>query len=221
MGKSGIVKTMKKNIVMPSQKAVKGVYDVRAYYSSNPIIKYIFRKRIELALKLCGDCKNKKVLDGGCGAGFLSLNLAIRGAEVFAIDLYTGLNYTEKIMRAMIKNEINFNKADLTNLPYKSNSFDVVFALDVLEHLWVPEQALFEIKRVLKANGSLIVSIPNENIFYALGQKIAAFKKHGPGHKHSASELIDLISKNFEEVGSRSVPSLFNVFLIKKFVNMK
>lgn len=197
MGKSGVVEIMKKNIVMPSQKAIKGVYDVEAYYSSKPMVKHIFRKRIELALKLCGDCKNKKVLDGGCGAGFLSLNLAIRGAEVFAIDLYTGLNYTEKIMNALTKTKINFNKADLTKLPYKSNSFDVVFALDTMEHLQKPEQALFEIKRILKANGSLIVSIPNENIVYTFGRKIARFRRHDPSHKHSSSELIDLISQNF------------------------
>ncbi|GEM_PF-3650583 len=50
--------------------------------------------------------------------------------------------------------------ADVTRLQFKSNSFDVVFCIAVLEHVFECRKAVKEIHRVLKPNGSLILSVP-------------------------------------------------------------
>lgn len=48
-------------------------------------------------------------------------------------------------------------------MPYHDNKFDLVICLDVLEHLAFKDQplCLLEIRRVLKENGKLLISVPN------------------------------------------------------------
>lgn len=89
-----------------------------------------------------------RVLDAGCGEGILveefSNRLAIEGVDP---------NYASTHVR----------RGSLLELPYPDGSFDRVLCLDVLEHLTYEEQprALDELRRVLTANGELLVSVPN------------------------------------------------------------
>ena len=85
----------------------------------------------------------------------------------------------------------------------------------MLEHLDNVDIALVEIKRVLKDDGFLIVSIPNENIFYRIGRKIIRIKK--ANHVPDSTELIQLLNELFSEVKSISIPPMFNLFYIKYF----
>ena len=66
--------------------------------------------------------------------------------------------------------------------------FDEIFALDCLEHIDKLEFELNQIKRVLKNNGSLIISGPTENILYKLGRFIMKGtwnEVYEDGEKHS------------------------------------
>lgn len=51
-------------------------------------------------------------------------------------------------------------RADLGRLPFPAQQFDSVVCLEVLEYVWTAEEALAEISRVLKPNGTLILSTP-------------------------------------------------------------
>ena len=53
--------------------------------------------------------------------------------------------------------------ADLTNLPFEDNSFDIFLTLDVFEHIFDPVQALREIHRVLRPGGYYFMTVPIEN----------------------------------------------------------
>jgi len=59
----------------------------------------------------------------------------------------------------------HFIKQDLdknTKLPFRDNFFDIVFAFEVLEHLQFPEKIINEIKRVIKPDGIILISLPND-----------------------------------------------------------
>jgi SAM-dependent methyltransferase len=59
----------------------------------------------------------------------------------------------------------HFIKQDLDKnpkLPFKDNFFDIVFAFEVLEHLEFPEKVIEEIKRVIKPDGIILISLPND-----------------------------------------------------------
>jgi len=72
----------------------------------------------------------------------------------------------------LLEKGFDIRKYDLNKgLPFKKSSFDIIIALEVLEHLYNPYEMMKEIKRVLKPNGYAIISMPNTgSIFSRIGQ---------------------------------------------------
>ncbi len=96
------------------------------------------------------------VLDLGCGSGYLSGILAGRGTDLIGVDISLvglksarGLDYSHLV------------KSDAACLPLKNASIDLVFAGELLEHLFDSEKALRECHRITRPGGTLILSIPN------------------------------------------------------------
>lgn len=105
--------------------------------------------------------KNLKILDAGCGYGFITKMLAQKGFLVTGVD--NDVNRL-KVARKLFQNhEIKFLKAGLSNLPFKDRSFDLVVCLEVLEHIKDDTKALKELKRITKSSGKIIVSFPEAN----------------------------------------------------------
>jgi ubiquinone/menaquinone biosynthesis C-methylase UbiE len=102
------------------------------------------------------NCKNKKVLDYGCGNGVHSFFIADQEAKVIAIDLSENiLEAAEKRITDDNTNKVEFTKMDCENLDLESNSFDIVFDGGTFSSLDLGK-AYSEISRVLKNGGKLI-----------------------------------------------------------------
>jgi SAM-dependent methyltransferase len=69
-------------------------------------------------------------------------------------------------------NSENIKCADLSNLPYDDNSFDIFLTSDVFEHLWEPKKCLNEIFRVLKPNGIYLMVFPMDRGFLPTEQPV-------------------------------------------------
>lgn len=93
--------------------------------------------------------QSARILDVGCGEGLLVEEYRARGFNITGLDL----NYESSAVC----------RGDITNMPFEAGSFDVVLALDVIEHLTFADQerAVVEIKRVLAAGGQYLVTVPN------------------------------------------------------------
>jgi len=104
-----------------------------------------------------------RILDAGCGEGFVS-GLLYRGLREENVEI-TGLELTEEaIEKARAMNpEIPFVQGDVLKMPFESRSFDIVLCTEVLEHLEDPGAALRELLRVTGV--SLIVTVPHEPWF--------------------------------------------------------
>lgn len=96
-----------------------------------------------------------KILDAGCGTGFLAKKMEELG-QVRAVDI------SEEALRFAHKYGIRVKKASITSLPFKANFFDLVVCIDVIYHQMVEDdsRALDEILRVLKPGGILILRVP-------------------------------------------------------------
>jgi len=101
--------------------------------------------------------KNGKLLDVGCGTGAIGDELRKRGFEV------TGLDFSEVAISKCRdkKMEARVCDVDKEGLPFPDESFDVVWGGDIIEHLFDPIFVLKEAFRVLKKDGALIISVPN------------------------------------------------------------
>jgi len=104
--------------------------------------------------------KNKNVLDAACGTGYGSEFLSKIGAKSV-----TGLDRSKTAISYAKSNyenpNLKFEVGNVEKTHFKSNTFDVVVALEILEHLSNPMDFLVECQRILKSDGCLVISTPN------------------------------------------------------------
>jgi SAM-dependent methyltransferase len=109
---------------------------------------------LEAVVNLFTNLSKGKVLDLGCGDGDYAKRLKDLGFDVIAGDIDAA--------RFRYNNEIEFKHCDITKeMPFPANHFDYVLLMEVVEHLRNPYVVMSEIKRIIKSNGSLILSTPN------------------------------------------------------------
>ena len=115
----------------------------------------------EMTAKL-GD-RRCQILDVGCGAGFLSNHLGALGHDV------TGLDLSDDALAVAahhdLRHTVRYQRGDALKLPFANASFDVVCAMDFLEHLETPEQAIAEAARVLRPSGLFFFHTFNRNFW--------------------------------------------------------
>jgi len=104
--------------------------------------------------------KGDTVIDIGCGGGWYSKRFAEEGARVIATDIASGyVRQTRAYCRDV--ESVAVVQCDAANLPFADKSASVVIISEVLEHLVSPEQAVADIKRVLKNGGEVLMSVPS------------------------------------------------------------
>lgn len=97
--------------------------------------------------------KNSKILNVGCGTGG-TLPVLEKYGKVENIDV------SDEAIKFMKESGYKVKKVTDHKLPYKDDSFDVVVAFDVLEHIEKHEEALAEWTRVLKKDGAILFTVP-------------------------------------------------------------
>lgn len=116
------------------------------------------RWRRREALLTAGIRPGAKVLEIGCGTGFLTAALAGLGASVAAMDVSEPL--LAEAGKKIGKGEAFFLRGDAHGLPFRSGSFHRVLGSSILHHLDL-DRALPEILRVLKPGGRIAFAEPN------------------------------------------------------------
>ncbi|MGC4069029.1 MAG: bifunctional 2-polyprenyl-6-hydroxyphenol methylase/3-demethylubiquinol 3-O-methyltransferase UbiG [Polyangiaceae bacterium] len=102
-----------------------------------------------------------RVLDLGCGAGFLSNALARDGFSVVGVDTSDA---SLSVARTHdVTHSVHYQRSDATDLPFPDASFDAVCAMDLLEHVFPPETVLKEASRVLRPGGTFFFHTFNRN----------------------------------------------------------
>jgi len=125
------------------------------------------RERVALNIlgKIFPDISKKCCLDIGCGDGVFANLMAKRfeNSEVYGCDY--SLEPLKKVQEQ--EKEIHVLQCNLEEgIPFKSNKFDLVYAAEILEHLYNPDFLLEEIHRVLNETGYLLLSTPNLCAWY-------------------------------------------------------
>ena len=99
----------------------------------------------------------EKALDAGCGSGDLSLLLSKYVNHVVGIDLsHSIINIAKRQKADQQKTNVDFLVADLENLPFREQSFDVVVSNDTLNHTSL-EVTLPALRQLIKLGGRIII----------------------------------------------------------------
>jgi ubiquinone/menaquinone biosynthesis C-methylase UbiE len=139
----------------------------------------------------------KKVLDVGCGLGYGSYHLALKGADkITAIDISNKSLFIAK--RTYTHPNLEFLLMNATSMSFADKMFDLVVSFEVLEHLpsSMTDSYMNEITRVLNQDGKFIISTPNRDV-YSLGSKTSKTFDHI--NELSAQEFVQLMQRYFKK----------------------
>jgi ubiquinone/menaquinone biosynthesis C-methylase UbiE len=129
--------------------------------------KYIMRKAFEASVA------GQRVLDVGCGTGTYIIALTKKKRECHGADPLVTISLAKANKRAKEeKAKIFLYKAIGEYLPYKDEIFDLVLCLSTLQHVADQKSTLREIRRVLKHNGKLLISIPTTKNIHTLFREV-------------------------------------------------
>ena len=161
-----------------------------AYSHLNPLINWLFWQRLHTAMNYIEKyAPYENVLDFGCGSGVMLPFLAQLSKQVTAIDI--DLLPLESLKKHIpLAENIQVVDANQTSLSQLTpQSFDLINALDVLEHVDDLTHTLIELLNLLKPGGRLVVSGPTENTFYQIGRKLAGPEFSGEYHERGTAEI--------------------------------
>ncbi|MBP9191704.1 MAG: class I SAM-dependent methyltransferase [Ignavibacteria bacterium] len=135
-------------------------HDLDKFYNHpNFAFRYIEQKRIEKLIEAAEIKESDKILEVGCGAGHILEK--VRKGKLYGIDISEiQIERTKKRMG----DKVELKKAPGENIPYEDKFFDKILCSEVIEHVIDPREVLKEISRVLKDDGILSLSIPNEDV---------------------------------------------------------
>lgn len=114
------------------------------------IARYIFARRF---------ATGRRVLDIGCGTGYGIADLSRTATRAIGVDSSPDAFQTASAGNAFVI------RASATALPFAHDSFDLITAFEVIEHLHDWEQMLAEASRVLRRHGLFLVSTPNKRYY--------------------------------------------------------
>jgi len=224
---------------LPYNLLAAGIY-VNPYII--PLFGILYFYRVRLILKFFKKILNYKkkidILEVGAGIGLFSLNFKknFPNKNYYLADLIKKENY--QYLQKIYLNKFDISLKIYSNIDIQkrttieNQSFDLIFALDVLEHIFDPKTALYEIRRILRKNGLLFISVPSETpLIKYLRKGINFIKKndinpyHWQGLIKSEEDFFNLLTQeNFKILIKRkfpinSFPRLFSYdifYLVKK-----
>lgn len=142
-----------------------------------------------------------KILEMGAGHGAFTELLFKEGYEVSACDLYPELFYL---------GGVECKKADLTTeLPYPSDTFDIIVAVEVMEHVHDHQVIFKEAMRILKKNGVFLYSTPNilslkSRVRFMFSGFFYAFKPLDHNNKDGLQHLSSLTVDQYVNLGKNN-----------------
>lgn len=135
-------------------------------YRGDSLQGAIYQRRQAAVLEYvdgAGLAPESHVLEIGCGAGHLTIQLAERGLDVVAVDASQAMveSTAERARDAGLGGRVTVASADVHALPYDDGDFALVVAVGVIPWLHSPPAAIAEISRVLRPGGELVLTCDN------------------------------------------------------------
>jgi ubiquinone/menaquinone biosynthesis C-methylase UbiE len=160
--------------------------------------------------------ESNRILDVGCGEGifphYVTHHDSVQARQITGLDIEP-----ERLkLASSINPEVQFNQGSIYNLPYQTDAYDLVMAIEVLEHLQYPQRAISELSRVSKK--WVILSVPNDRIFRLgnlLRLKYVSAWGNPPDHiQHWSKEDFErLIPQDLRVIQASQPLCLWSIFL--------
>lgn len=164
----------------------------------------------DMMKKMVGNKQDKQILDVGCGPGGTSSHFLEFG-KVIGMD-----SSISAIKHALKKRLDDVFISTIDSQPIQGEIFDIITALDVIEHIKDDSKALIELKRIMKKDGVIIITVPAFQFLWS-ERDIAL--------SHFRRYTIDSLTRTLSESGFRVMrisyffSFVFPLFFIQRALN--
>ena len=186
------------------------------YLKSNFIIKKLIENFYESIKDIFFEIEVDKILEVGCGSGFSTQYLR----EFLKDKNFEASEYGADLVKEAQKRNpgVKIQQESIYELKRDSNSFDLIVALEVLEHLQDPESALRELHRV--TSKYCLISVPQEPLWRILNICRFEYLKdlgNSPGHlQHWSKKQFSKFVSNYFKVEKMKTSLPWLIILGKK-----
>tara|TARA_Y100001980_G_C14549738_1_gene331818 strand:+ start:1216 stop:1842 length:627 start_codon:yes stop_codon:yes gene_type:complete len=156
----------------------------------DPCVEYTAKQ----AMRLCNLKRNSKILDYGCSIGRASSVFFKNKHRVYGVDVVD--KNLKKAEKYCVKTHLRENQH--AELPFKSNSFDLIFSSQVIEHLSRRDGDMFikESHSLLKKTGKIFITTPNPHYLRILINRSPMIRGN-----HLSSWIIEKMKNSFQLFG--------------------
>ena len=186
----------------------------------NPIIEYEQTVRSRMVVAMLDAKPNEVILDVGCGHGRDLIQLSKKGCICTGIDFSSRM--IEEARKELLKDcieEVGLEIGDAANLRFSDETFDKVYASEVLEHIPNYNRAISEMARVLKPAGYLVITTPNRRSLYGFDRYVVSEKllRIRRRHPYDAWKIFDELASALNNNGFEIV-NVLGVCYIPGFI---
>lgn len=209
-------------------------YDQEAYERGHPsgVVRWVENKRVRAVLRKLNARPEHRILDVGCGAGYMlsQLSKSATGGELHGIDLSKSMS---ERAQQLLGNTAKIVHGDAEQMPYADAYFDRVIASSLFSHVLHPETVVLQLKRILKPDGLIVISVCDDDRIergirwtQTLGLQKRFFGKPDkegmtPGysieyhlHRFSLNRMREVVGGNLTEAALTKAPFVFPVHWI-------
>ncbi|MFN8415003.1 MAG: class I SAM-dependent methyltransferase [Cytophagaceae bacterium] len=152
----------------------------------------VFRNQYDFNVLFLKSTDKGRMLDFGCGNGWLMDNLTTKGWDCY------GLDFDEKSVAYCTSNGLKVKVGDIASQNYPDGYFDAITINHVIEHVYDVDVLISDAFKVLKKGGSLIIATPNTANWQHGVYKDQWFQLDPPRHLHLFN------NKNLETIVKRN-----------------
>ena len=181
-----------------------------AYFSWFWPASWLMWRRVFAAQRLLVGLRGQSVLDFGSGLGVLLPYLEENFGNVVACD--RDAEITEFMIRRL---DLKHVQVVRSVSDCQGRAFDVVLALDILEHVGDLSETLRSLEDLTVKDGRWVISGPTENVLYRLGRKIA--RTTGEGHVRTIYDVLEEVCEHMTCERQFKLPPAAPFFLIALF----
>ncbi len=168
----------------------KDFYEKQLNFSERTASEYNLSPGIKCKFDLLKEhIGSKKIFKNGIDLGCSG------NSFIYFLNNINYKSFLDIVIRPLKQYELDIHQhplcGDLSHLPYRNGSFDLVSALDVLEHVKNDELAVSEISRILKKSGIAIITVPHGMKYYTKQDKLI-----GHYRRYEINHLVPMFNKN-------------------------
>ena len=184
-------------------------YEAKAAYHITVLWDQVRAEELtQRILKMISPTVGKRIFEIGCGIGGSASYISAQDCdEYIGTDLSeTAINHSRQVFSE--KPNFRFMAMDATHIEFEDNSFDIVIAREMIEHLPDPLACITEVFRSLKPGGQFVLTSPNRDSLHLRVNRMLGYQDFKCSFDHikeftfqEASDMLREVGFDIEETG--------------------